>query len=432
MAVHPTERLYRKIVKPSLGILNVDNHTSRHRIQLHSSYQPRMQGQLYTLRNRPRTEPTGSLVQTFPRITDALVGSPEFSSNFVYSYNSQVQDDFSNVQRSTTPQSFNSTSKIKQVPLPSVSPASKAISLRSGSPSRGIKSVSICSDRYIQSQSKHSGWTHRSAHSGRCLSEQQRRFSTEEKTKVKSKALKRASEIIPHRVDRMYYMSGATVPIKNKYHVDNEELERLKDLARSSNTTGRGVRARNQTRKGDEYIADRRVQGLEPRQLAITNTDALDGDDTLSGGHSTGGVLGKDNSEKRPATGSSWSSDTSAVGTGNRVRFKAAGPSSAKASIPGNITGDEQDTNNKDVVNKGDESNCQTAEDNRDGYDSGVEPEGESKEHHDKDTTQGNATNSEAAEKKDDAFMTECREDDKETTKQVETTDDCNNETTER
>ncbi|XP_070575978.1 uro-adherence factor A-like isoform X2 [Ptychodera flava] len=421
--LHPTERLYRKIVKPSLGILNIDSHTSRHRIRLHSSFQPRMQGQLYTLKNRPRTEPTDSLVQTFPRLTDALVGSPEFSSNFVYSYNSQVQDDLANLNRSSTPQSFNSTTKVKQLPLPSVSPTGRTVS--SVSPSRGIKSVSICSDRYLGTHSKLSReGKSEGVSSLKARSEQQRRFEIESRAKLKSRALKRTSEIIPHRVDRTYYMSGASVPLKNKYLVDNEELERLKELSRSRSS--RSLRA-SQASRGDQYLADRQVLDGVP---AIANSEITDTGESSSTaaasttiGVATDDKPGLENGiEKRAGTASSRSTEDSDSVAGARVRFKAAGSSSAKASIPGNLEEDKDggDQDAAEVGAEGGDANDEPQE-KEDGYDSGVEQEPEdsnkgAKVEENKTSAEDTNNTEEPSEtvnrdKQEDLFMTEYRED---------------------
>ncbi|XP_077982425.1 uncharacterized protein LOC144437373 isoform X2 [Glandiceps talaboti] len=447
--LHPTERLYRKIVKPSLGVLSIDSHTSRHRIQLHSSFQPRMQGQLYTLRNRPKTNPTDTaIVKTFPRITDALNGSPEFSSNFVYSYHSQVQDDLSNLQRSMTPQSFNSTSKVKQVPLPSVSPPGKSVSLRSASPTRGVKSVSICSDRYLGTQSRPSStpkpntisqeyresktMTSGTMSAMKIRSEQQRRFETEGRSMLRSRALKRASEITPHRIDRMYYMSGATVPLKSKYLIDNEELERLKDMSRAR--SNRSLRARSGASKGDDYLADRHIgeSRLAILQSESEESPSVQEPSTLLGANKES--LDRSEDENRPVTASSRSTEESDNVAGARVRFKAAGSSSAKACIPGNMEEDEgkEDDQNKDgnaegegdqVANQAEDSPRQ---DNEDGYDSGLEPETEVDGRDAQDnigddddkvdinsTKEGESVNVE--EKKGDGlFMTEYNEDNQE------------------
>ena len=52
-------------------------------------------------------------------------------------------------------------------------------------------------------------------------------------------------QIKPHRIDRMYYMSGNQVKMSSKYDIDMAELERLKSLSQArqgSQHYGRGLR----------------------------------------------------------------------------------------------------------------------------------------------------------------------------------------------
>ncbi len=52
-------------------------------------------------------------------------------------------------------------------------------------------------------------------------------------------------QVFPHRIDRMYYMSGTTLGMRPRFHVEEEELQRLKRLAaerRSAKHYGRGIR----------------------------------------------------------------------------------------------------------------------------------------------------------------------------------------------
>ncbi|KAK3581180.1 hypothetical protein CHS0354_024713 [Potamilus streckersoni] len=69
-----------------------------------------------------------------------------------------------------------------------------------------------------------------------------------------SRALKRSSEIVAHRVDRMYFMTGNKIPIHNRYHVADEELKRLKELSQTR-TSSKQLRFSNRHR-GDMYIPD--------------------------------------------------------------------------------------------------------------------------------------------------------------------------------
>ncbi|KAL3858903.1 hypothetical protein ACJMK2_009152, partial [Sinanodonta woodiana] len=69
-----------------------------------------------------------------------------------------------------------------------------------------------------------------------------------------SRALKRSSEIVGHRVDRMYFMTGNKIPIHNRYHVADEEVNRLKELSQAR-TSSKQLRFSHRHR-GDMYIAD--------------------------------------------------------------------------------------------------------------------------------------------------------------------------------
>ena len=60
-----------------------------------------------------------------------------------------------------------------------------------------------------------------------------------------SRLLKLQSEIIPHRLDHGYYMSGKEMTLKDRYAVPEEDLQRLKKLNFSANTElyyGKGMR----------------------------------------------------------------------------------------------------------------------------------------------------------------------------------------------
>lgn len=52
-------------------------------------------------------------------------------------------------------------------------------------------------------------------------------------------------QVQPHRLDRMYYMTGLKLVPQQKYHVDDEELRRLRDMSRARRSSphyGRGLR----------------------------------------------------------------------------------------------------------------------------------------------------------------------------------------------
>ena len=60
-----------------------------------------------------------------------------------------------------------------------------------------------------------------------------------------SRLLKLQTEIIPHRLNHGYYMSGKVMSLKDRYTVPEEELLRLKKLSLSGNAElyyGKGMR----------------------------------------------------------------------------------------------------------------------------------------------------------------------------------------------
>ena len=60
-----------------------------------------------------------------------------------------------------------------------------------------------------------------------------------------SRHLKLQSEIIPHRLNYRYYMSGKEMTLKDRYAVPEEELLRLRNLNLTANATlyyGKGMR----------------------------------------------------------------------------------------------------------------------------------------------------------------------------------------------
>ncbi|XP_052059749.1 calponin homology domain-containing protein DDB_G0272472-like isoform X2 [Mytilus californianus] len=66
------------------------------------------------------------------------------------------------------------------------------------------------------------------------LSNQGLRLQREWTSLSNTRSMKRASEIVNHRVDRMYFMNGNSIKLKPKYDVDEEELSKLKEEAHKS------------------------------------------------------------------------------------------------------------------------------------------------------------------------------------------------------
>ena len=60
-----------------------------------------------------------------------------------------------------------------------------------------------------------------------------------------SQLLKLQSEIIPHRFNHGYYMSGKAMTLKDRYAVPEKELQKLRKLSLADNTAlyyGKGMR----------------------------------------------------------------------------------------------------------------------------------------------------------------------------------------------
>ncbi|XP_062619311.1 uncharacterized protein LOC134280867 isoform X2 [Saccostrea cucullata] len=107
-------------------------------------------------------------------------------------------------------------------------PMAKAKSASTG----GYLSSVADEKRYLQSasSSQSSRWN---------TSSQGLRLEKEWTDLANSRSLKRNSEIVSHRVDRMYFMTGNSINIKPKYHVDEEELKQLRELSKSRQSSRR-------------------------------------------------------------------------------------------------------------------------------------------------------------------------------------------------
>ncbi|XP_060568176.1 uncharacterized protein LOC132726818 isoform X1 [Ruditapes philippinarum] len=72
-------------------------------------------------------------------------------------------------------------------------------------------------------------------------SPQGKRLEKEWSALSQCRALKRSSEIVSHRVDRMYFMSGNKLKLQSKYHVEDGELQHLREMqvARASSRASR-------------------------------------------------------------------------------------------------------------------------------------------------------------------------------------------------
>ncbi|KAH3771762.1 uncharacterized protein LOC127844731 isoform X2 [Dreissena polymorpha] len=88
-------------------------------------------------------------------------------------------------------------------------------------------------------------------------SPQGKRLEKEWSALSQCRALKRSSEIVSHRVDRMYFMTGNKLRLQAKYQVDDGDIQQLRELqhARDSARSTRSGRSK----KADMYRPDRHL-----------------------------------------------------------------------------------------------------------------------------------------------------------------------------
>lgn len=68
----------------------------------------------------------------------------------------------------------------------------------------------------------------------RIQSNQVQRLQEEWATVEHSRTMKRASEMVQHRLNPMYILSGSNVPLQQRYRVHDNELERLQQMTETS------------------------------------------------------------------------------------------------------------------------------------------------------------------------------------------------------
>lgn len=160
-------------------------------------------------------------------------GHVQYVQNIVVPINAPA--DNQNLQQTINKQAFSSPRAHTALPKVHSRPPTRGI-LTHSSPASHHPEYAIslaCEDSSIV-DSESSKWNN---------SEQALRYEHEQGIRQKSAYLKR-TQVFPHRVDRMYYMSGTTFGMGPRFHVEEEELLRLKRLAaerRSGKHYGRGI-----------------------------------------------------------------------------------------------------------------------------------------------------------------------------------------------
>ena len=178
---------------------------------------------------------------------------------------------------------FNSTTKIKFVPLPTIFSAHQAIH-------RGVRSIRVHTDRYLPS----SGMQHRGRstisdsllHLPSLDNRPKTRLVAQEKALKRTREFTSRSGVLLHRVEQPFYMSGHRAPIVGK----EEEVQMMEEERRvhfSKNATffyGRGL-AHHPVSSCGGREAVRRFEvrlntALEQRRSHVQREDVVESEQT--------------------------------------------------------------------------------------------------------------------------------------------------------
>ena len=135
---------------------------------------------------------------------------------------------------------FLSTTRVKSVPLPVIY-VKQHCTLN-----KGIKNVPLHSDRFIPvpKRTRLRSDSLLNLHQKKTNKHHEHMIAGEHNLE-QSRLLKLQSEMIPHRLNHGYYMSGKEMTLKDRYAVPEEELLRLKKLSLTANAAlyyGKGMR----------------------------------------------------------------------------------------------------------------------------------------------------------------------------------------------
>ena len=161
--------------------------------------------------------------------------------------------------------SFNSTSKMKCVPLPSIYDHNQVTK-------RGIRNITLHSDRYTPS--------FRTGNRTRTVSDsllnlsdprdrQKNHLMDREMNVHRSRSLKKAREEIPHRLERAFYMNGHSAPFFNRQDFSPDELQTLEALSLTQNKDlyyGKGLRSAGRGRAPSKVVQRFESQLREARE----------------------------------------------------------------------------------------------------------------------------------------------------------------------
>ncbi|XP_052715625.1 uncharacterized protein LOC128188551 isoform X6 [Crassostrea angulata] len=219
-----TERIFRKVVHPGLDSLRL---VDKNGVPINTPLSS-MKQKMFIL--SPRGVPT--------RVTNhAYSGQPMRMSRPYSEGLSRLEvPEYNNENLYEQPTYYRTTKSVVPYSTKRSANQSKGGLVKSNksksASSRGYLSSVADEKRFLQSanSSQSSRWN---------TSGQGLRLEKEWTDLANSRSLKRNSEIVTHRVDRMYFMTGNSINLKPKYHVDEEELHRLREISKSRQSSRR-------------------------------------------------------------------------------------------------------------------------------------------------------------------------------------------------
>ncbi|XP_069112170.1 enolase-phosphatase E1-like isoform X5 [Argopecten irradians] len=227
--VQAAERIFRKVVHPGLDSMRIVDRNGMPITSAPSGYTNYLKNKAFTLSPR---------------------GVPTRISNHVYNgQHTHISRYGSSIPGSESPEMYvmqassgvKSSKQNRPYTHSSILPTRKRAMSNTSKTTRSMQSARTPSGRnstrwYFDMTTTMPGEKRqmKSAHSEHWnKSEQGQRLNREWSSVSDSRALKRSSEILSHRVDRMYFMNGSNIRLQPKYHVDEEELLQLRDASKS-------------------------------------------------------------------------------------------------------------------------------------------------------------------------------------------------------
>ncbi|XP_069112167.1 uncharacterized protein [Argopecten irradians] len=220
--VQAAERIFRKVVHPGLDSMRIVDRNGMPITSAPSGYTNYLKNKAFTLSPR---------------------GVPTRISNHVYNgQHTHISRYGSSIPGSESPEMYvmqassgvKSSKQNRPYTHSSILPTRKRAMSNTSKTTRSMQSARTPSGRNSTTTMPGEKRQMKSAHSEHWnKSEQGQRLNREWSSVSDSRALKRSSEILSHRVDRMYFMNGSNIRLQPKYHVDEEELLQLRDASKS-------------------------------------------------------------------------------------------------------------------------------------------------------------------------------------------------------